>query len=122
MTINHEELRKRASNGIPLDWRGTLALLDEIAALKDDRESWRMLAEGRSEEVATIMSERDDLIHDINRGIEANTSLLATHDGLRNAAECACNALADSILCSGNDAQTNMMWVSKLRKFLRDGE
>ncbi len=36
MTINHEELRKLANDGVSLDWRGTLALLDEIDALKRD--------------------------------------------------------------------------------------
>lgn len=33
---------------------------------------------------------------------------------LRSAVDCACNALTDSILVSGNDARTNMHWVRKL--------
>lgn len=33
---------------------------------------------------------------------------------LRSIVDCACNALTDSILVSGNDARTNMHWVRKL--------
>ncbi len=35
---------------------------------------------------------------------------------LRHEIDCACNALTDSILCSGNDASTNLHFVRKLRK------
>jgi len=37
---------------------------------------------------------------------------------LRNGIDCAANALTDSILCSGNDAKTNLHFVRKLRALL----
>ena len=37
---------------------------------------------------------------------------------LRNVILCASNALCDSILCSGNDAQTNLSWVRRMEKEL----
>lgn len=39
-------------------------------------------------------------------------------DALIDAIDCACNALTDSINASGNDADTNMHWVRKLRTFI----
>jgi hypothetical protein len=38
---------------------------------------------------------------------------------LEGAIDCACNALTDSIMASGNDARTNLHWVNKLRGYLR---
>lgn len=35
---------------------------------------------------------------------------------LRNLIDCACNALTDSIKCSGNDPKTNLHFVRKLRR------
>jgi hypothetical protein len=40
----------------------------------------------------------------------------AERDRLRDVIDCACNALTDSINASGNDANTNRHWVSRLRK------
>lgn len=37
---------------------------------------------------------------------------------LRSGIDCAANALTDSILCSGNDAATNMHFVRKLKALL----
>ena len=37
---------------------------------------------------------------------------------LRSGIDCATNALTDSILCSGNDAATNMHFVRKLKALL----
>lgn len=38
---------------------------------------------------------------------------------LSNEIECACNAITDSVLCSGNDPQTTMHFVRKLRRAAR---
>ncbi len=55
---------------------------------------------------------------------EAIAEIKRLHSGI----DCAANALTDSILCSGNDAPTNMHFVRKLRslsspntKISRDG-
>lgn len=40
---------------------------------------------------------------------------------LRNQIACAVNALTDSVLCSGNDPETNLHWVRKLKKTLEHG-
>jgi hypothetical protein len=37
---------------------------------------------------------------------------------LRSGIDCAANALTDSILCSGNDAATNMHFVRKMKALL----
>jgi hypothetical protein len=37
---------------------------------------------------------------------------------LRGAIACGANALTDSICCSGNDAETNLHWVKKLKGFI----
>jgi hypothetical protein len=34
---------------------------------------------------------------------------------LQSKIDCACNALTDSICISGNDAETNLSWIRKLR-------
>jgi hypothetical protein len=38
---------------------------------------------------------------------------------LRDAIDCACNALTDSIQVSGNDRKTNMKWVRMLLTYIR---
>lgn len=42
--------------------------------------------------------------------------LRAHKEHLREQIACACNALTDSILCSGNDLETNLHWVRRLEK------
>ncbi len=37
---------------------------------------------------------------------------------LRGGIECASNALTDSVLCSGNDIETNMHFIRKMRSLL----
>lgn len=54
----------------------------------------------------------------IERLGEKIRELRAENKRLRDVIDCACNALTDSVKCSGNDAETNMHWVRKLR---RDG-
>jgi len=46
------------------------------------------------------------------------TSVTEDYQRLRSGIECAANALTDSILCSGNDAATNMHFVRKLKALL----
>ena len=49
-------------------------------------------------------------------------ALLQEVETLRGAIDCACNALTDSICVSGNDAETNLRWVKKLRALQHTGE
>jgi hypothetical protein len=40
-------------------------------------------------------------------------------DRLKDAIDCACNALTDSISVGGNDRETNWHWVKKLRGYIK---
>lgn len=44
---------------------------------------------------------------------------LSEIERLRTGIDCAANALTDSILCSGNDSETNMHFVRKLRALIK---
>lgn len=44
--------------------------------------------------------------------------LHAENKRLRHEIACACNALRDSILVSGNDLKTNLHWVKRLEKVI----
>ena len=55
------------------------------------------------------------IMEEAARALESLTALQEEVETLRNAIDCACNALTDSICASGNDAETNLRWVKKLR-------
>lgn len=56
--------------------------------------------------------------NEINVLVQENRRLIADSAHLREQIACACNALTDSILCSGNDVETNLHWVRKLKKVI----
>ncbi len=146
MTTNHEELRKLANEASKGPWHWDS---DEVKGDPTGRVRFQVTCSGQTitkiyyssfegritnaEDNAkfiaaanpqTILALLDEIVvmkDKVEGSLMLSASLVGDLAGLRNAAECACNALADSIQ-NGNDAQTNMMWVSKLRKFLRDGE
>ena len=55
-------------------------------------------------ELAQLRAERD--------------ALKARVEELENTIDCGCNALTDSICCSGNDADTNLGFVRKMKRVL----
>lgn len=58
----------------------------------------------RDQELAQLRAERD--------------ALKARVEELENTIDCGCNALTDSICCSGNDADTNLGFVRKMKRVL----
>lgn len=63
--------------------------------------------------------------NDIVLALNELAQLRADRDGLKarveeleNTIDCGCNALTDSICCSGNDADTNLGFVRKMKRVL----
>lgn len=59
---------------------------------------------------------RDGIVH--KEAMEIIADLDNQLAELRSAVDCACNALTASIRTSGNDADSNMCWVSRLRRHI----
>lgn len=80
----------------------------------------RRLAECLDDESATqgverLLEEKANRLAAVRWHADRQKAAEATLTALRETVDCACNALTDSITCSGNDAATNLRWVKKLR-------
>lgn len=76
-------------------------------------------------EIAKVMAERDAVCNEIDvlwekieRRAEDNDALREENARITDIVDCAVNALTDSICVSGNDAETNLHWVRKLKRAL----
>lgn len=106
------------------------ALQQEVERLTFDRDakSKRMWELGH--ECERLQQEVETLRAELGKFSERNVYALRQQlaharqevETLRGAIDCACNALTDSICVSGNDAETNLRWVKKLRAQQHTGE
>jgi septal ring factor EnvC (AmiA/AmiB activator) len=66
-----------------------------------------------------IQEERDWAIEELEAEREENNRLRRELEEALNIIDRGCNALQDSICASGNDPQTNLAWIKRMRKEAR---
>jgi len=64
--------------------------------------------------------QRLKLCHDYNQCRDAMDDAVKRIEFLENQISCACNALTDSVCVSGNDPKTNLVWIKKLERCLKE--